>query len=545
MNRRPYASPVYLVYTIVSNRLPIAIFFWLIRAIIPPRSDINEGRIVPVLRNLHDSIVDYDMNMLRAVARARGFELEATRQAAAVDELKAYLLDADAMTWALSRLTEDSRAALHTLLQAGGQMKAHIFFDHFGKPRAFGPGRLDRERPWLTPENPAEHLWFMGLLYTTFHDVGEGYRAQFVYVPSDLAPLLPEVEIVVPRFEVTPADPPARVHSQGMGLLADLFHLLVRLQVRPLSIDSDHHELARELLTADFGPSEPSDYLDFLLHLAREADLLRDAGRRLRLNPESARQWLKWPSERQLYHLQTVWRADAVWDELRHIPELVIEETGWKNDPVRARRAVLGHLGRCPTDVCPLDTWLSVESLLEAVKRVDPDFARPDGDYRSWYIRDAATGEYLMDFACWNYVEARLIVSLLTGPLFWLGAVDLGYEGDVFTAFRLVLPGYVLLDKAGPPPAVEALPSTATIHPDFTVRFEPGARLYEQFQAARFTQRVSETSEGETYRITRSALSAALAQGISPQMILAFLRKLSVKPLPANVVDALRKWRPK
>jgi len=495
----------------------------------------------PMLHNLHDSIVDYDMNMLRAVARARGFELKATRQPAAVDELKAYLLDVDATGWALPRLSAESRAALEALLRAGGQMKAHIFFHHFGKPRAFGPGRLERERPWLAPESPAEHLWFMGLLYTTFHDIGEGYRAQFAYVPSDLVPLLPEMEVVAPRFEVTPVDFPADIRSRGMGLVADLFRLLVRLQMRPLPIDPTRRGLAHDALAAELGLTESADYFDFLLHVARVSELLYDAERKLRPNPGPAREWLKWPLEPQLYHLQTAWRADPTWDELRHISELAIEETGWRNDPARARQAVLGHLGRCPTEACPLDTWLSVESLVRAVKTVDPDFARPDGDYRSWYIRDMATGDYLMDFACWDDVEARLIVRLLTGPLFWLGAVDLGYEGDVLTAFRLAPPSHALLGKTSPPPVIEAPPPTVTVLPDFTVHFEPGARLYEQFQTTRFAQWVN---EGAVYRITRSALAEAYAQGISPQMILTFLQRLSVDSLPDNVINALRKWRP-
>ncbi len=497
-----------------------------------------------MLRNLHNSIVDYDLAMLRAIARARGFDLQATRQPAAVDELTAHLLDPAATDWALSRLSEEARAALDALLRAGGQMKAHIFFHRFGKPRTFGPGRLERERPWLSPENATESLWFMGLVYLTFHDVGSGYRAQFVYVPSDLMPLLPAVEVVPPRFSVRSADPPAQARSHGTQLLNDMFHLLVRLQMRPLPTEPARQRAARDALAADLRLTESGDYLDFVLHLARQADLLYDAGRRLRPNPVSAREWLKWLPERQLYHLQAVWRADATWDELRHIPELIIEETGWRNDPLRPRQAVLGHLARCPTEACPLDAWLSVESLVDAVKTVDPDFARPDGDYRSWYIRDAATGEYLMDFACWDAVEARLIVHLLSGPLFWLGVVDLGYEGEVLAAFRLAPAGHALLGKAEPPPAVEAPPPTLAVWPDFTVHFEPGARLYEQFQTARFAQPVEELIGGATYRITRSALAAAHSQGISMQMILDFLRRLSAEPLPANVVTALRRWRP-
>jgi len=384
----------------------------------------------------------------------------------------------------------------------------------------------------------------MGLLFLTFHDVGEGYRAQFVYVPSDLAPLLPAVEVVTPRLSVAPVGPPARIRSQGQRLVADLFRLLVRLQLRPLPTDPARRGPACNALAVDVGLQGAADYLDFVLHLAQRAGLLYDAGRRLRPNPVPAGEWLKWPPERQLYHLQTTWRADPTWDELRHIPELVIEETGWRNEPARARQAVLGHLARCPTEDGPVDAWLSVKSLVEAIKAVDPDFARPDGDYRSWYIRDAATGEYLMDFACWDNVEARLIVRLLNGPLFWLGVLDLGYEGETLTAFRLAPSGYALLGKAEPPPAAEAPSPTLAVRPDFTVYFEPGARLYEQFQTARFAQRVDDLLGGATYRITRNALTVAHSQGISTQMILDFLRRLSAEPLPGNVVTALRRWRP-
>ncbi len=80
-------------------------------------------------------------------------------------------------------------------------------------------------------------------------------------------------------------------------------------------------------------------------------------------------------------HLQQTWRNDPGWNELWHIPELLIEETGWTNDAVLAREAILRHLGDCATDACPLGAWLSVEGLSAAVKAVDPDFARPDGDY--------------------------------------------------------------------------------------------------------------------------------------------------------------------
>ena len=178
--------------------------------------------------------------------------------------------------------------------------------------------------------------------------------------------------------------------------------------------------------------------------------------------------------------LQHAWRSDPTWDELRHIPSLKTEETGWQNDPVLARHAILRYLSQCLPDA-----WLSMGSFVEAIKTVDPDFARPDGDYRSWYIRDASTGEYLMDFACWDQVEGALVRHMLTGPLFWLGVTDLGDAGGSGSepaSFQIAGSGAALLGLAHSPPDSEAPLLPLVVQPDFAVRLPAGSRLYERFR---------------------------------------------------------------
>ena len=508
-----------------------------------------------MLKNLKESIVDYDLNLLRAIARMRGFELRATRQPPAVDEMASYLVDPAATDWVWSRLPDDARDALETILRTGGQMKAHIFKDRFGTPRSFGPGRLDREKPWLDPQNPAEQLWFMGLIFSTFAPVGDGHRAEFVFVPSDVVPLLPPVEVVLPRFEIQPTDEPPLEFAQGVRIVDATFDLLCRLQNDPLPAERDgkpthagsvrmqeDDPFADHMLTAP-GPADRNDRLGFGLHLATTAGLLHLSGQRLRPHPDPAREWLKWSREQQVYHLQQTWRNDPGWNELRHIPELLIEETGWANDPVLAREAVLRHLADCATDSCPLGTWLSVDGLIAAVKAVDPDFARPDGDYRSWYIRDRVSDEYLMDFARWDQVEGRWIATLLRGPLYWLGTVDLGFEGEEFKSFRISASGETLLGKTPRPGTDEAPVAALEVQPDFTVRFERDARLYERFQTQRFARLVPDAEPDLTYQITQGSLAAAHAQGISTQMILVFLQQHSASPLPGGVVRALHNWQ--
>ena len=508
-----------------------------------------------MLRNLKDSIVDYDLNLLRAIARMRGFELRATRQAPAVEELAGYLVDQAATDWIWSRLSDEAREAVETILRAGGQMKAHIFGDRFGTPRSFGPGRLDREKPWLDPQSPAELLWFMGLIFSTFAPAGGDHRAEFVYIPSDVIPLLPPVEIVLPRFEIQPVEEPSLTYAQGTHIVDATFDLLCQLQTNPLPTDTDRRltHAAKQYLEANDpftaamlagpGGAEKSERLDFGLHLALSAGLLHVSGQRLRPQPAPARKWLKWTREQQVFHLQQTWRNDPGWNELWHIPELLIEETGWTNDAVLAREAILRHLGDCATDACPLGAWLSVEGLSAAVKAVDPDFARPDGDYRSWYIRDRDGGEYLMDYGHWDQVEGRLVKALLAGPLYWLGAVELGCDLAGWTAFRISPSGEALLGKSRPPNASEAPAATLEVRPDFTVHFAHDARLYERFQTQRFARLVPDSGTDLVYQISRGSLATAHAQGISTQMILLFLQQHSASPLPTSVVRALHNWQ--
>lgn len=508
-----------------------------------------------MLKNLHDSLLDYDLPMLRAVARARGHELHETRQPEAVKELSARLLTSESVEWALSRLDERGREALDALLRAGGEMKLHIFTHHYGPVRAMGPGRLEREKVWMEPETPAEQLWFTGLMFRTFAEVSGGHRAEFVYVPSDVLPLLPPVAVVTPTFRVSAVEAPAVIRTATTALVDALFALLVNLQMHPAPLERGEltrsarrrtHRYMHLPFDADRNDpegEEPSSYVQFLYHLSLGTKLARETDRRLKPNPDEARRWLKWRRDQQLFFLQRFWSSDPTWNELRHIPSLELEDTGWTNDTVMARQAILGHLKACPPGA-----WLSLESFIAAVKAVDPDFARPDGDYRSWYIRDARTGVYLMDFACWDYVERELIVHLLNAPLHWLGAVDLGFSGEDVAepeAFRLNPNGLALLGLADPPSVAEAAPPSLLVRDDFTIHLDEGGRLFEQFQLHRFAQlKEGRKGRGLVFQITRSSLATAHQQGISPKMILSLLQRLSPTPLPTRVLKALRHWHP-
>jgi hypothetical protein len=205
------------------------------------------------------------------------------------------------------------------------------------------------------------------------------------------------------------------------------------------------------------------------------------------------------------------------------------DEAGtWRHDPTLARAALLRHLEELGTA-----EWFSLTEYIDAVKADDPDFQRPEGDYDIWYVRDGSTGAYLRGFESWERVEGSLLRSLLMGPAFWLGLVELGGEtpGRVPEVFRRRA-------IAGPQGALE-LPSPA-VRSDLTIAM-PALRPFERFQLSRVAD-LTAVGDLYLYRLTPASLSRARRQGIPVEKLLTFLESLSDAPLLPVVRASLDRW---
>ncbi len=490
---------------------------------------------------IHRFLVDYDMTMLRALAQSRGATLTTNRRAEAADELAPQLLDALSVRTALARLSPQASEALAVLAAAGGRMRFAQFARRFGQVRPVGPGRMEREAPWQDPANPAEELWYAGLVYRAFHQ-DEAGPGDFLFIPHDLQLLLPQPQVETPSLPLEIV--PAPVHRQegDWTLVHDLFAYLVYVQnhdVRPYADgrlgQRDSAALRRRLGAGD------ERRLALVQHLGGRLGLLLRQGEYLRLEAAPVKQWLLATPAHQLATTQQAWRDDPTWNDVCRVPSLVCDrETPWQNDPVATRRALLALLARCP-----LDAWWSADSFVAAVKETDPDFQRPDGDYASWYIRDAASGEYLSGFESWERVEGALVADLLTGPLYWLGIVATA-GGEVGPVCRLTSAGARFLGLAPDEPDEQPSPPIV-VQPDLTVQLPPPASLYTQFQLERFADPLHPGPAGQSvepyrYRLTVDSLGRAAARGIRVEQVLAFLQQAGERPVPANVAGQLRLW---
>ena len=508
------------------------------------------------MKTLQQCLQDYPRVLLEAIAELRKVPLVSDVRKEMVDQLVAALTDPPSIVDAVASCSPEAKAALRALMAADGRIPTPAFTRAYGEVRAFGPGRLAREAPWRHPANAAEELWYRGLIARAFAPLGDG-AAEFVFVPDDVLPYLPLAPAEPPRFDLAPTAEPTHVRLAYDALLEDACTLLGFVQMEGAWVDYRGHWRKHSLAALNerllcparldaFDPEESGEPLALLLHLVERLGWLREERRRLCLRAASVRAWLEGTRSLQRQALWAAWRDDAEWDDLCRVPELRCEGT-WRHDPLATRQKLLGYLARCRPGA-----WYTVGDFAAAIKAVDPDFQRPDGDYRSWYIRDRVSGRYLSGFESWEQVEGALIAYVLTGPAHWLGATDVGDlppdASDCGAAnlaeakFRLTPAGAALLGLAaeGPPP--EPKPPRLTVRSDFRILAPHGTPYGDRFRLARFT--VWEASRPTfRYRITQRALERAQQQGISTRRILAFLRRASGGRLPPNVVRALQRWK--
>jgi hypothetical protein len=506
------------------------------------------------MRSLRQCLLDTDLIRLQVIAHFWDVELTTSRRQEVATQLTTAMAAPEAIADAWDALPGDQCQALDALLAAGGRMPLRVFARQWGEIRAMGPGRLEREQPWRDPISPAEGLWYKGFISRAFDpEAGETYEV--VFVPPELRVHLPAPPGRLPAIALESAPEPATVHSAGDILLDDACTLLAYLQNEQVRPDSDGNWPARHEVRLAQRLHDPNPVrLAWLHHLTHHLGWLRVTNSvLLRPDPGPVAAWLKFPTGQQRSVLAESWRSDPTWNDLFHVPTICPEDTGaWRNDPLLARKAILRHLKACTPD-----TWYKLDDFAAAVKQTDPDFQRPDGDYTTWYVRNAATGVYLSGFESWDEVEGALIRYLVTGPLAWLGLIDLGtdlgtgqaplvhtpipqHPSLLHSAFRLTSAGAAFLGVAEPPPEPE--PAVLVLRLGFTVLVPP-TRRYERFQLARVADWVH-TGDPFVYRITPTSLKRARGQGIPVARVLEFLDQVTGPdtPVPRFVEAALTRW---
>ena len=111
------------------------------------------------MHSLEKALFDHELITLRIIGEWWELDLTGEQKPACVKSLSEALGRLD-MPTELSYLGPEEASALEDLIQAGGQMPVAKFERNHGAVRQMGPGRLEREEPWMDPVSAAEALWY-------------------------------------------------------------------------------------------------------------------------------------------------------------------------------------------------------------------------------------------------------------------------------------------------------------------------------------------------------------------------------------------------
>ncbi len=478
--------------------------------------------------NLEHTLQGRDLGFLKIVAAAWGLEFNAPDSVTALPSLVEGILEHNDFVEVIDSLPQDARNVLSSLLQTDGRMPWAAFVRKFGDVRRMGNAKRDRERPDLKPASAVEILWYRGLLGRAFLNLPPaGEPQEYAYIPEDLLPLLPSLRADTPM----PLGRPATPNESTVPILACdhiLDHACTLLAGLRLKLD------AETLANLPLG-GIPLEVLKGLLraaHLLDYDDLP---------HPERTRAFLEAPRGKALAQLVKGWMEDPYFNELRLLPGLKFEGE-WVNDARHTRQALLELVSQIPEN-----RWWGLSAFVSAIHEQYPDFQRPAGDYDSWFIRQAGSGNYLRGFGAWDEVDGALVRFFLTGPMHWLGLVDLASseKDGPRTALRLSQWAQALWHGDTP----EGLPNedaSLKAHSDGRLAIPALVPRAVRYQVARFCQwEAQKERDGNSeyhYQITPVSLERAKAQGLRASQLIGLLRRHSDGPLPPILVQSMEHW---
>jgi hypothetical protein len=500
------------------------------------------------MRNLQRTLQeDTDATLLPTLAKVWKAAITGLDVAASIPVITAAMLDAGKAEAIWDALTDEQRGAMQMITGSGGKMPKAMFTRVFGDIRKMGAAQIERENPVAKPSSIAEGLYYRGLIAEAFEQADTGPRV-VVYVPDDLAQILPmrktsysnlkdeapaqataeaapEVEIVEDVQDIQQAD---------TSIVDDMTTLLAYLQLNNPLLDGETLAQGDRAAVHDFLLKPSDERILFLFGVGVSADLIDVQAGKASPKRAEARRWLSASRAVQVQNLAEGWRGSTVYRDLWHIAGLHPDPGGELDeyDAAVARENVLELMG----NLVPKQDWWSLDSFIWAVKESDPDFQRPGGDYDSWYIRNDED-EYLKGFESWDAVEGALLEFYISGPMHWLGLVDLGEDAARLTAYGRAFLG----QNPWPTPADPE--DKITVKDDGTLMISRKMSRVDRFQAARFTTWVS-AGDPYVYKLDAAGIQRAGEQGINTGHIASFIsRALGDAPVPPSITQLLENWR--
>jgi hypothetical protein len=509
------------------------------------------------MTSIQRTLRDSDPALLPVFAQFWGVKIDAYNREAQIEAIREAMLDPARADRVWEGLDDKQRGAMHTILGSKGAKVPEVMFTRiYGELPQVSAALIEKKKPHLKPSTITEALYYRGLISVGFENDPRG-AMRIIYVPSDMIGALPthrtsydkldDASDDIPetdsmereRVTVEPLEEVSNVRQADTSIVDDMATLLAYLRLHTPLLSNDFLAQGDADGLVPFLLNQQPQRFVFLLKLGISADLIEvQAGKAFPRRAE-ARTWLELPRGVQVRRLAEAWRDSRAYVDLWHVPGLSVEKeagTMSQYNTAAVRGVVMSIMERS----VPKEAWWSLDDFIFMMREDSADFQRPNGDFESWYIRSDA-GEYLTGLESWDAVEGALLEFYITGPMHWLGLVDLADDAARLTAY-----GRAFLNLGAWPNPPETS-DKIEVQPDGTLLISRRLSRYDRFQVSRFTTWVS-PAEGSTkpyvYRLDTQGIRRGAEQGIGVANIATFITRMAGdQPLPPSVASLLDKWK--
>lgn len=467
-----------------------------------------------------NSLSGQDLGFLKIVANAWGIEIKAPDAYKARQQLATAMDNPDLIKEMYETFPETTKKAFDFILENDGKIPWVKFIREFGDIQTMGAAKRDRERPDLHPKTPTEFLWYRAFIGRAFFST-ENEPQEFVFVPEEIFNLLKPIQVL---------------SEQIPGRLATEKEYQFRLPAMDRIIDDICTVLAASRNNFELEDIKGflSIPLEFLREILRTLNLLSENEE---INSELVRQHLELPRNEALLQIFLTWFKSSSLEELFFIPGLVLESKPDHN-PVFARKFILDQISLIPTE-----KWWNLDSFISYIHQTNPDFQRPAGNYDSWYIKDKESDEFLNGFENWHKVDGAYIQFLITGPLYWLGLLEIGSnnEDSCPKSFKLSSWFPDLINNQTPiaiKPDETKISITSSGKITIPLRFLRPSR----YQISRFCEWIKLDKDHFVFQITTHSLKTAKSQSLKISHFLRIIQPVLNHPFPPKLKNALENW---
>jgi XPB/Ssl2-like helicase family protein len=292
----------------------------------------------------------------------------------------------------------------------------------------------------------------------------------------------------------------------------------------------------------------------YMLLLESLGAIRADPGESFRSHKEKFEYILSLPPTIQLSVLTRAWIQTTAWSEMdvlrRSASDIRVRRnliyTSFKPqalyDEWRAgRQTVLRFLATIDPD-----RWVSVDGFLKAIFEIRPDLIHAHSDSAVWWLESAKTKkQFGTTYEDWLDSSGRFILTILEGPLHWIGAISLGYRMGKLVAIKMTPMGsFTLMRRASSEQVLQAMSrDVVQFGDDLSVTLVPGHAPTQLHDLLHALGELKETSPQQfVYQITAEGVLRALDQGQTIESLLGQISQWCNTEIPPAWKQEMAVW---